>query len=61
MQPDELDAARLWDMLTYAREITKTAAGMTFDAYMADADRRLATTPAVRFGMEASSRELRCP
>jgi uncharacterized protein with HEPN domain len=43
MQPHEMDAARLWDMLTYAKEIDQTAAGMTFHTYMADADRRLAT------------------
>lgn len=43
MQPDESDAARLWDMLTYAKEIGETVPGMTFEHYLADRDRRLAT------------------
>jgi len=43
MQPDEMDAARLWDMLAYAREICERTAGMTLAEYVADADRRLAT------------------
>jgi len=43
MQPSEMDAARLWDMLTYAREIRRTASGITFEEYMADVERRLAT------------------
>jgi uncharacterized protein with HEPN domain len=43
MHADEMDAARLWDMLTYAREIGQTVSGMTFEDYMADDDRRLAT------------------
>jgi uncharacterized protein with HEPN domain len=43
MQRDDEDAARLWDMLIYAREIGETASRMTFEDYIADADRRLAT------------------
>jgi uncharacterized protein with HEPN domain len=43
MRPDEMDAARLWDMLTYARDICDRTAGMTLAEYVADADRRLAT------------------
>jgi len=43
MRPDEMDAARLWDMLTYAREIRRTMSGLTFKDYMADSDRRMAT------------------
>jgi len=43
MHADEMDAARLWDMLTYAREIGQTVSGMTFEDYMADDGRRLAT------------------
>jgi uncharacterized protein with HEPN domain len=43
MQPDERDAARLWDMLTYAREIRQTVSGATFEHYMADDNLRPAT------------------
>jgi uncharacterized protein with HEPN domain len=43
MRLDEMDAARLWDMLTYAREIRQRMAGLTFKDYMADSDRRMAT------------------
>jgi len=42
MQPNERDAARLWDMLTYAKGVGRTAS-RTFENYMADDDRRLAT------------------
>jgi len=43
MQPDELDAARLWDMLTYAQEICEGLSGLTFEEYLVNKDRRLAT------------------
>lgn len=43
MPPTDLDAARLWDMLTYAREIALTVSGLSFADYAADSDRRLAT------------------
>jgi len=43
MRPEEMDAARLWDMLTYAREIRQGMSELTFTDYMADADRRMAT------------------
>jgi uncharacterized protein with HEPN domain len=43
MRPDEMDAARLWDMLTYAREIRQTTSGLTFKDYIADSNRRMAT------------------
>jgi len=43
MQPSDMDAARLWDMLTYAREIRRTVSDLTFEGYMADSDRRMAT------------------
>jgi len=43
MRLDEMDAARLWDMVTYAREIRQRMAGLTFKDYMADSDRRMAT------------------
>ncbi|MBM4019694.1 MAG: DUF86 domain-containing protein [Planctomycetes bacterium] len=40
---NEGDAGRLWDMLTYARQISQGVSGMTFAQYAADGDRRLAT------------------
>jgi uncharacterized protein with HEPN domain len=43
MQPDEKDAGRLWDMLTYAEEIRDSLGGTTFDEYLAHKERRLAT------------------
>jgi uncharacterized protein with HEPN domain len=42
MQPDEMEAARLWDMLAYAREVSQAVSHLTFEDYMADRDRRLA-------------------
>jgi len=43
MPPDDRDAARLWDMLTYATEIQTTLAGIAFVKYVADKTLRLAT------------------
>jgi len=43
MLPDEMDAARLWDMLTYAEEICESLRGVTFEQYVRDKDRRMAT------------------
>ena len=54
MQPDEQDAARLWDMLTYAREIAETAGAMTFDAYLKDKTLRLATERRIEIIGEAA-------
>jgi len=34
MQPDDPDAARIWDMLTYAQEIMRSVAGVRFHDYM---------------------------
>jgi len=42
MQPDEMDAARLWDMLTYARGVERAMHGRKFEAYIADDNLRLA-------------------
>jgi uncharacterized protein with HEPN domain len=50
----DLDAARLWDMLTYAKEIHRTASGMTLEQYLADDDRRLETRPGTA-GRETSA------
>jgi uncharacterized protein with HEPN domain len=43
MRPDNRDAARLWDMLTYAKEIQSTVAGIPFAGYVGDKTLRLAT------------------
>jgi len=43
MRPEERDAALLWDMLTYAREVTETAGAIDFESYMQDKTLRLAT------------------
>jgi len=43
MLPEERDAALLWDMLTYAREIVDTAGAINFERYMQDKTLRLAT------------------
>jgi uncharacterized protein with HEPN domain len=43
MRPEELDAARLWDMLTYAKELRHSMSGVSFSSYLADSDRRMAT------------------
>ncbi|MBM4083775.1 MAG: DUF86 domain-containing protein [Planctomycetes bacterium] len=43
MPPSEMDAARLWDMLTYAEEAQKALAGITFHDYLSNKERRLAT------------------
>jgi uncharacterized protein with HEPN domain len=43
MRPDEMDAARLWDMLTYAKEIRRTVSDLALEDYLADSDGRMAT------------------
>lgn len=43
MPPDEMDTARLWDMLVYAKAVRNGVSGMTYAEYAADADQRLAT------------------
>ena len=54
MPPDVDDAARLWDMLTYAREVITTAGAVSFDAYMADKTLRLATERRIEIIGEAA-------
>lgn len=36
MRPSEMEAARLWDMLTYAREIHERIAGLTPEGYLTE-------------------------
>jgi uncharacterized protein with HEPN domain len=54
MPPDDRDAARLWDMLTYANEIRATLAGIRFVTYMADKTLRLATERRIEIIGEAA-------
>jgi uncharacterized protein with HEPN domain len=55
MPPDpDNDAARLWDMLTYAREIAETLSGVAFQQYMADKNLRLATERRIEIIGEAA-------
>ncbi len=54
MRPDDLDAARLWDMLTYAREIVQTLQGRTFVEYIGDKNLRLATERRIEIIGEAA-------
>ena len=41
MQPEDRDAAYLWDMLRTSRKIIDTLEGVERDAYLADEDLRL--------------------
>ncbi len=43
MRGVKTDSSWLWDMLTYAREIRRTAGSATFEHFMADDNLRLAT------------------
>lgn len=43
MLPDEDDAALLWDMLRYSRNVVESVRSTTFDQYMNDENLRLAT------------------
>jgi uncharacterized protein with HEPN domain len=54
MLPDETDAAKLWDMLTYAREIVQTLGGKRFDEYLRDKNLRLATERRIEIIGEAA-------
>ena len=54
MLPDDLDAGRLWDMLEYAREITDTIRGISFDEYVSNKTLRLATERRIEIIGEAA-------
>ncbi|MDD5090654.1 MAG: DUF86 domain-containing protein [Candidatus Wallbacteria bacterium] len=43
MLPEERNAAFLWDMLSYCREIIDTTKNLSFEEYMGDRNLRLAT------------------
>jgi uncharacterized protein with HEPN domain len=54
MRPEELDAGRLWDMVTYAREIAETLRGTRFEEYLRDKNLRLATERRIEIIGEAA-------
>jgi uncharacterized protein with HEPN domain len=56
MPPDDLDAARLSDMLVYAREIVQTLRDISFAEYDRDRNLRLATERRIEIIGEAARR-----
>ena len=56
MPLDDLDAARLWDMLTQAREVAQTAGRTTFEEYLRDRNLRPATERRIEIIGEAARR-----
>ena len=54
MLPDDRDSARLWDMLSHAREIVETLSGIPFERYLADRNLRLATERRIEIIGEAA-------
>ena len=54
MPPEDMDAARLWDMLTYAREIAQTLQGRPFEEFIGDKNLRLATERRIEIIGEAA-------
>ncbi|HXW69817.1 MAG TPA: DUF86 domain-containing protein [Dissulfurispiraceae bacterium] len=56
MQPDERDAAYLWDMIEAARTVRDFTSGLTFDIYEKDKKLRLAVERAIEIIGEAAAR-----
>ncbi|HOQ97871.1 MAG TPA: DUF86 domain-containing protein [Anaerolineae bacterium] len=54
MQPEERDAAYLWDMLDAALAVRTFTAGLTFEAYIADRKVQLAVERALEIIGEAA-------
>ncbi len=54
MPPDDPDAAALWDMLTYAREIVESLRGVAFESYLTDRNLVLATERRIEIIGEAA-------
>ena len=54
MQPDEADAAHLWDMLEYAREAVRIASETDLSAYSRDRTLQLAMERALEIVGEAA-------
>jgi uncharacterized protein with HEPN domain len=56
MQPDERDAAYLWDMMEAAKTVRDFTSGLTFHSYQQDKKLRLATERAIEIIGEAAAR-----
>lgn len=56
MKPSERDVAHLWDMLDTARRVQELAAGVSYDALMADIRTRYALERALEIIGEAARR-----
>jgi len=56
MKPSERDAAHLWDMLDTAQRVQELAAGVSYDALMADIRTRYALERALEIIGEAARR-----
>lgn len=56
MQPDERDAARLWDMLEAAREACAVVEGVPLDRFVKDSLRRRALERTIELVGEAARR-----
>lgn len=54
MRLDDFDAARLWDMLEYAREIVSSLGSLKFEQYLRDKNLRLATERRIEIIGEAA-------
>ncbi len=54
MPPEEMDAGRLWDMVTYAQEIVSTASQLSFHEYLQNKNLRLATERRIEIIGEAA-------
>lgn len=56
MQPDERDAAYLWDMMEAAMTVRDFTIGLTFDGYQRDKKLRLAVERSIEIIGEAAAR-----
>jgi uncharacterized protein with HEPN domain len=55
MQPDEADAAHLWDMHRFATEVASLVEGMDYHAFVADWPKRRAVERCIEIVGEAAS------
>src|SRR5450759_1507454 len=55
MQPDEADAAHLWDMHRFATEVAALVEGMDYHAFVADWPKRRAVERCIEIIGEAAS------
>ena len=61
MPLDEKDAARLWDMITHAREIADTLHAVTFEHDLRDKTLRMATERRIEIIGEAARNDQEKP